>query len=67
MAKNQHTWRKSLYFVHQKFGMILGNKVGQKLKLSKNTLNAKCAAKLLFLIDKRIWKNLMILDTENLP
>ena len=40
--KNQHTPRKLLYFVNtkndtcQKLGMILENKVVQKLKLEKN-------------------------------
>ena len=44
LAKNQYTQRKRLYFentgapVHQKLGMILENKVVQKLKLEKNGL-----------------------------
>jgi hypothetical protein len=42
LAKNQYTQRKPLYFettggpVRQKLGMILENKVVQKLKLEKN-------------------------------
>ena len=44
--------------------MILENKVGQKLKLSKDNFNKKCAPKLRAAYSL-LKKNLMILDLEN--
>ena len=38
--------------------MSLKNEVFQNLKLSKNYSIKKCAPELLFLIEKKIWKNL---------
>jgi hypothetical protein len=37
--------------VRQKMGMILENKVVQKLKLEKNVFHKKCSPKLIFLND----------------
>jgi hypothetical protein len=62
LAKNQYTQRKYCILriqgapVGQKLGMILENKVIQKLKLEKNVFNKKWSAKLIFLNDF-FWKN----------
>ena len=48
----------------QKLGMILVNRVVEKLKLPKNYFNEKCALTLLSLIEKN--RNIgMIFDVEN--
>ena len=55
MAKNQYTQRKPLYFENtgsassSKLGMILENKVAQKLKLEKNVFYKKWSPKMIFL------------------
>ena len=43
--------------VRQKLGMILENKVVQKLKLEKKVLNKKWSLKLIFINEKKIQKN----------
>ena len=43
--------------VRQKLGMILENKVVQKLKLEKNNLNKKLSPELIFLNEYFFWKN----------
>ena len=52
--------------VRQKLGMILGNKVVQKLKLEKNVfLQKKWSPKLIFLNEFFFEKNWLIFDIEN--
>ena len=41
----------------QKLNIILGSKVIQKLMLSKNVNNEKCAPKLIFINEKKIEKD----------
>jgi hypothetical protein len=50
LAKNQYTQRKPLYFENMgstSLGMILENKVVQKLKLEKNAFYKKWCPKLI--------------------
>ena len=64
---------KGIYFfsilrlmtVRQKLGMILENKVVQKLKLEKNVYYKKWSPKLIFLNDFFFEKILSIFDIEN--
>ena len=51
--------------VRQKMGMILENKVVQKLKLEKNVFYKKWSSKLIFLNDFFFEKILSIFDKEN--
>ena len=51
--------------VHQKLGMILENKVVQKLKLEKNVFYKKWSPKLIFLNDFFFEKIPSIFDIEN--
>ena len=51
--------------VRQKLGMILENKVVQKLKLEKNVFYKKWSPKLIFLNDFFFEKILSIFDIEN--
>ena len=52
--------------VRQKLGMILGNKVVQKLKLEKNVFNKKWSPKLIFLNDFFFFEKILsILDIES--
>ena len=70
LPKNQHTQRKLLNLRIgvmgrcQKMGIILENKTIQKLMLSKNVKNKKCAPKLI-LFNKKMRKILMIFGVEN--
>ena len=54
-----------LLTVHQKLGMILENKVVQKLKLEKNIFYKKWSPKLIFLNDFFFEKIPSIFDKEN--
>ena len=72
LHKNQHTRRKLLNFEFwinngevSKIGHHFSNKKIQKLILSKNVNNKKCALKLVFSMKKKIRKILMIFDVEN--
>ena len=49
LAKNQHAPKELGMSVHQKLGIILENKVVQKLSLEKNVFNKKWSPKLIFL------------------
>ena len=49
----------------QKLGIILENKMIQKLMLSINVINKKCAPKLVFFNEKKLRKIRMIFDIEN--
>ena len=51
--------------VHQKLGMILENKVVQKLKLEKNVFYKKWSPKLIFLNELFFEKIPLIFDIEN--
>ena len=51
--------------VRQKLGMILENKVVQKLKLEKNVFYKKWSPKLIFLNDFFFEKILLIFGIEN--
>ena len=51
--------------VGQKFGMILENKVVQKLKLEKKCFYKQWSPKLIFLIKFFFEKNQLIFDIEN--
>ena len=51
--------------VHQKLGMILENKVVQKLKFPKNVINKRCAPKIKFFNEKKNRKIRVIFDIEN--
>ena len=51
--------------VHQKLGMVLGNKVVQKSKLEKNVFFQKWSPELIFLNDVFFEKILLIFDIEN--
>ena len=51
--------------VHQKLGIILENKVVQKLKLEKNVFYKKWSPKLIFLNDFFFEKIQLIFDIEN--
>ena len=51
--------------VRQKLGMILENKVVQKLKLEKNVVCKKSSPKLIFINDFFFEKILSIFDIEN--
>ena len=51
--------------VHQKLGIILENKVVQKLSLEKNVFNKKRSPKLIFLDDFFFGKFRLIFDIEN--
>ena len=51
--------------VSQKLGMILENKVVQKLKLENNVFKKKWSPKLRLLIDFFFEKILLIFDIEN--
>ena len=51
--------------VHQKLGIILENKVVQKLSLEKNVFNKKWSPKLIFLIEFLFQKIRLIFDIEN--
>jgi len=73
-AKKQNFWpkRKPLYFentgapVRQKLGMILEDKVVQKLKLEKNVFYKKWSPKWIFLNEFFFFeKILLIFDIEN--
>ena len=63
LHKNQHTQRKLLNFEFwingklSKIGHYFGNKVIQRLILSKNVNNKKCASKLVFFNEKKIEKD----------
>ena len=46
-------------------GKILESKVIQKLMLSKNVNNKKCAPELIFFNEKKLRKILIIFDIEN--
>ena len=65
LHKNQHDQRKSLNFENwvnrevSKLGIILESKVIEKLMLSKNVNNKKCAPKLIFFNEKKIEKDLI--------
>ena len=68
LAKNQHTQTKILNFenwscgeLSKKLGIILENKV----MLSKNVNNKKCAPKFIFFNVKKIRKTPMIFEIEN--
>ena len=61
MQKNQHTQRKLFNFEF----WILVIKVIEKLILSKNFNNKKCAPKLVFFNEKKTRKIWMIFDIEN--
>ena len=50
--------------VRRKFGMVLEDKLAQKLKLENNVFNEKWSPKLIFLNEK-FEKNPMILDIKN--
>ena len=69
LPKNQHTQRKLLNFEFwingelSKIGHHFSNKVIQKLILSKNVNNKKCAPKLVF-FNKKMRKIWMIFDKE---
>ena len=71
MAKNQYTQRNHCILriwgspVRQKLGMILENKVVQKLKLEKNVFYKKWSPKLIFLNDFFFEKIPSIFDIEN--
>ena len=51
--------------VHQKLGIILENKVVQKLSLEKNVFNKKWSPKLIFLDEIFFEKIRLIFDIEN--
>ena len=51
--------------VHQKLGIILENKVVQKLSLEKNVFNKKWSPKLIFLDEFFFEKNRLIFDIKN--
>ena len=51
--------------VRQKLGMILENKVVQKLKLEENVFYKKCSPKLIFLNEFFFEKIPSIFDLEN--
>ena len=51
--------------VHQKMGMILENKMVQKLKIEKKVFHKKLSAKLIFLNDFFFGKIPLIFDIEN--
>ena len=51
--------------VRQKLGMILENKVVQKLKLEKKVFNKKLSPKLIFINDQNMKKIPSIFDIEN--
>ena len=51
--------------VCQKLGMILENKVAQKLKLEKNVFNKKWSPKLIFLDENFFEKIQLPFDIEN--
>ena len=51
--------------VHQKWTIILENKVVQKLSLEKNVFNKKCSSKLIFLDEFFFEKIRLIFDIEN--
>ena len=72
MAKNQHrnnekTLEKILQgmSVHQKLGIILENKVVQKLSLEKNVFTKKWSPQLIFLNGFFFEKIQLIVDIEN--
>ena len=70
LHKNQYTQRKLLNFEFwingelSKIGHHFSNKKSQKLILSKNVNNKKCAPKLVF-FNKKMRKIWMIFDIEN--
>jgi hypothetical protein len=65
LAKNQYTQSIRGAPVRQKLGMILENKVVQKLKLEKNIFYKKWSSKLIFLNDFFFEKIPSIFDIEN--
>ena len=62
---NQCILRMQVATILQKLGMILENKVVQKLKLEKKVFYKKWSPKLIFLNDFFFEKNLLIFDIEN--
>ena len=69
LPRNQHTQRKLLNFrINGELSKIVhhySSKVIQKLILSKNVKNKKCAPKLLLFNEKKMRKIRMIFDIEN--
>ena len=71
LHKNQHTQSKLLNFEFwingelSKIGHHFSNKVIQKLILSKNVNNKKCAPKLVLFNEKKMGKIPLISDIEN--
>ena len=61
------SFKKSLrgMSVHQILGIILENKVVQKLSLEKNVFNKKWSPKLIFLNEFFFEKNRLIFDIKN--
>ena len=71
LPKHQHTQRKFMNFENwcngelSKIGHHFSNKGIEKLMISKNVNNKKCAPKLIFFNEKKLRKIRIIFDIEN--